>query len=169
MQARFDRRQLLNCIGGAVVLLRALDCTGSLAGDPPTAKPNIIQLENAREGSTDWQLTRVRLDRSDGCRSPAIEGYCSKQSVAAGETLQIMVSTQPAARFEIEIFRTGYYAGRGARLMTTLGPFYGTPQPLPTPNERTPRVRLRDEVAAEPTRRAGASRSHHRPTAVHRD
>ena len=55
----------------------------------------------------------------------AIEGYCSKQSVAAGEKLQIMVSTQPAAKFQIEIFRTGYYGGRGARLMTRLGPFEG--------------------------------------------
>src|SRR5690606_17768881 len=76
-------------------------------------------------------------DRSDGCRSPAIEGYCSRQSVEAGETLQFMVSTQPAERFQIEIFRTGYYGGRGARLMTTLGPFDGEPQPVPTPDERT--------------------------------
>jgi hypothetical protein len=103
----------------------------------PAAGPNVIQQENAREGSTDWQLTRVRIDKSDGCRCPAIEGYCSKQSVAAGETLQIMVSTDPAEKFRIEIFRTGYYGGRGARLMTTLGPFDGKPQPVPQPDERT--------------------------------
>ena len=60
------------------------------------AEPNPVQRENAREGATDWQLTRVRVDRSDGCRSTAIEGYCSQQSVAAGQKLQIMVSTQPA-------------------------------------------------------------------------
>lgn len=108
--------------------------------EPFTAKPgdepNIIQRENAQAGSTDWQLTRVRLDKSDGCRAPAIEGYCSQQSVAAGETLQIMVSTQPAEQFQIEIFRTGYYGGRGARLMKTLGPLDGTPQSVPDPNDR---------------------------------
>ena len=49
----------------------------------------------------------------------------------AGETLDIMVSTDPPAKFRIEIFRTGYYGGRGARLMTTLGPFQGTAQPIP--------------------------------------
>ena len=49
----------------------------------------------------------------------------------AGETLDIMVSTDPPAKFNIEIFRTGYYGGRGARLMTTLGPLQGTPQPIP--------------------------------------
>ncbi|WP_197455100.1 N,N-dimethylformamidase beta subunit family domain-containing protein [Stieleria varia] len=111
--------------------------TGAHAGEPAAADANIVQRENARQGSTDWQLTRVRLDRSDGCRSPAIEGYCSKQSVAAGETLQIMVSTDPAESFQIEIFRTGYYGGRGARLMTTLGPFAGKAQPVPKPDERT--------------------------------
>mgnify|MGYP006926413304 CR=1 FL=1 len=32
---------------------------------------------------------------------------------------------------KIEIFRTGYYDGRGARLTTTLGPLDGKPQPTP--------------------------------------
>ena len=98
---------------------------------------NAIQIENEKEGATDWQLTRVRLDRRDGCRSAVIEGYCSRQSVAAGETLQIMVSTQPVEKFRLEIFRTGYYGGRGARLMKTLGPIDGIAQPTPEPDERT--------------------------------
>jgi hypothetical protein len=91
---------------------------------------NVIQQENARPGSDDWQLTRMRLDGS-GYRSPFIEGYCSRQSVKAGDELDIFVSTQPAARFKIEIFRTGWYGGKGARLMTEMGPFEGRPQPVP--------------------------------------
>ena len=98
-------------------------------------KPNPIELENRREGARDWQLTRVRVDL-DGFRSPMIEGYCSRQSVAAGETIDIMVSAEPAKRFRIEIFRTGYYGGRGARKMTELGPFQGKPQPTPKPGEK---------------------------------
>ena len=90
-----------------------------------------IQRENAKPGATDWQLTRIRLDSQSGFRSPWIEGYCSKQSVKAGEAIEIMVSTDPPERFEIEIFRMGYYGGRGARLMTRLGPFTGKAQPLP--------------------------------------
>lgn len=39
-----------------------------------------IVRENRLPGSTDWQLTRVRVD-ADGFRSPWIEGYCSRQSV----------------------------------------------------------------------------------------
>jgi hypothetical protein len=60
-----------------------------------------------------------------------IEGYCSRQSVVTGESIDIMVSTRPIARFMIEIFRTGYYGGKGARLMTKLGPFQGKKQPDP--------------------------------------
>ena len=72
----------------------------------------------------DWQVTRVRLD-ADGIRSTLIEDDYSHQSVQVSEELPVMVSTNPAARFELEIFRMGYYGGRGARLMTRLGPFEG--------------------------------------------
>jgi hypothetical protein len=96
---------------------------------------SLITEENAKPGSTDWQLTRMRLDAS-GFRSPLIEGYCSRQSVRAGETLEIFVSTKPSARFKIEIFRTGYYGGKGARLMTELGPFEGKEQPVPEVGEK---------------------------------
>ncbi|MFT5470744.1 MAG: hypothetical protein ACI8UO_005875, partial [Verrucomicrobiales bacterium] len=92
-----------------------------------------IVAENAKEGSLDWQLTRVRLDKRDGHRCPWIEGYSSKQSVGAGESLDVFVSTAPVADFKIEIFRTGYYGGRGARLIDTLGPFTGKTQPTPEP------------------------------------
>jgi hypothetical protein len=92
----------------------------------------VIPRENARPGAADWQLTRVRPDRA-GFRSPWIEGYCSKQSVEAGETIEIMISTRPARRFRIELFRMGYNGGRGARLVRDLGPFEGKEQPDPTP------------------------------------
>ena len=134
----------------ALAFSGALGVPNGFSADQPAAGPNLIQQENAREGATDWQLTRVRVDKTDGCRCLAIEGYCSKQSVAAGEKLQIMVSTEPAAKFQIEIFRTGYYGGRGARLMTTLGPFEGKPQPMPKPDERTMHE-CRWEPAAELT------------------
>ncbi len=107
----------------------------AIAGGPGR-DAKLIERENAKEGATDWQLTRVRLDGRDGFRSPWIEGYCSKQSVEAGGSIDIMVSTDPPGRFEIEVFRMGYYGGRGARLMTTLGPFQGKAQPTPPPGPK---------------------------------
>ncbi|MFO0946215.1 MAG: hypothetical protein U1D30_09755 [Planctomycetota bacterium] len=107
-------------------------------GEPPRlidGPRNIVIEENEKPGALDWQLTRVRVD-GKGFRSPWIEGYCSKQSVQAGETIDIMVSTNPPRRFQIEIFRMGYYGGLGARLMTTLGPFQGSVQLEPKRGEK---------------------------------
>ena len=97
---------------------------------------SLITEENSKPGSHDWQLTRMRLDKNEGIRTSFIEGYGSRQSVKAGETLDIFVSTKPAARFKLEIFRTGYYGGCGARLMTELGPFEGKEQPVPEIGEK---------------------------------
>jgi hypothetical protein len=107
---------------------------------PDDAKPdesaeNPITAENRLEGARDWQLTRVRVDAS-GYRSPWIEGYCSHQSVTAGDDLQIFVSTNPPRKFNLEVFRMGYYGGRGARLMKTVGPLQGIIQPTPNPGEK---------------------------------
>ena len=140
-EANLTRRQMLH---GALGLSGALLAGGPSelrAADQPAtaARSNLIAEENRKPGSLDWQLTRVRLDKTGGFRSPWIEGYCSHQSVQAGDTLAIMVSTRPAERFRIEIFRTGYYGGRGARLMTTLGPFQGKPQPVPPVGPRSVR------------------------------
>ncbi|MBM3999602.1 MAG: hypothetical protein FJ297_08715 [Planctomycetes bacterium] len=129
---RIDRRHLLRTATAGIGGLAA----GSHGAFPRTVrahqpKSNPIVIENALEGSDDWQLTRVRTERDGGLRCQWIEGYCSRQSVAAGDSLDIMVSTDPAEKFKIEIFRTGYYGGRGARRMATLGPFDGEPQPIP--------------------------------------
>jgi len=112
------------------LLLIWIVCCNSAFGANP------IQIENRKPGAADWQLTRVRLDSREGMRSPFIEGYCSRQSVLAGEPLDIMVSTDPPVQFKIEIFRTGFYGGKGARLMKTLGPFQGKAQPVPKPGPK---------------------------------
>ncbi|MEO6785739.1 MAG: N,N-dimethylformamidase beta subunit family domain-containing protein, partial [Chthoniobacteraceae bacterium] len=135
-QPEISRRGFLKssataAIGGS--LLAGTADAAQAAAQP--SRSSIIAQENAKEGTRDWQMTRVRLDKTGGFRAPDIEGYCSRQSVKAGEALDIFVSTK-AARFTIEIFRTGYYGGRGARLMKTLGPFDGKVQPVPTPDDR---------------------------------
>src|SRR5438045_61424 len=97
--------------------------------------PNRVRDENDKPGSTDWQLTRVRADGA-GFRSPWVEGYCSKQSVKAGESIDLMISADPPRPVEIEIFRMGYYGGRGARLMKKLGPFQCQAQAVPAPGAK---------------------------------
>ena len=131
-----DRRAFLNRMAGGCGLswLSGSIPVAKGAETPPTdpLPPNPIQAENRKPGSRDWQLTRVRAD-ADGFRSPWVEGYVSSQSVKAGESIDIMISTDPPRRVLIEIFRMGYYGGRGARQVMTLGPFAGKSQAVPTP------------------------------------
>lgn len=134
MMPQPNRREFLKASAAASIAAAAL------AQAQVTAKRTLIADENRKPGALDWQLTRVRLDKTGGHRSPAIEGYCSRQSVKAGESLDIMVSTDPASRFNIEVFRMGYYGGRGARQMFSLGPLAGGKQPDPPIGE----LRLRE-------------------------
>lgn len=109
----------------------------SLSLDPKfdTRRKNRITEENKKPGSRDWQLTRVRHDESNQ-RTALIEGYCAKQSVKAGEKLDVLVSTEPAVPYRLDIFRTGYYGGTGARLMKSIDRLEGKPQPVPAPGEK---------------------------------
>ena len=130
---QFSRRDAIKVAAGTSISL-SLGPLDALAGTL-AKKQNPIVLENKKAGTTDWQLTRVRPD-SGSHRTPYIEGYCSKQSVFSGETLDIMISTFPLRSYKIDIYRTGYYGGTGARHIQTLGPFEGKQQPTPAPGER---------------------------------
>jgi ribosomal protein S16 len=87
-------------------------------------------------------LTKTRVDPATRYRSPAVEGYCSQTSVRAGESIDIMLSAQPAANVQIDIYRLGYYQGHGARHRLSLGPF--AVQPQADPPVGTNRVRDAD-------------------------
>ncbi|MDE0937715.1 MAG: hypothetical protein OSA89_17535 [Mariniblastus sp.] len=64
-------------------------------------------------------------------RSPRIEGYCSETTVAAGETLKVMVSANPVSEFRLKISRTDYYGGTGGRSMKNFTSIQGKTQPDP--------------------------------------
>ena len=128
---QLDRRQLLQ--GAASIGLSSLLPLSQLMATP--SQSGLIQAENERPGTTDWQLNNVRIDPESRYRSPAIEGYCSRTSLRSGERLQIMVSTNPASPFLIDIYRLGYYGGKGGRLMQRMGPFPGQTQPDPEVGE----------------------------------
>jgi hypothetical protein len=103
-------------------------------------KDNRIVEENSKPGTVEWQLQYTRFDDpitmasyplNRQLRSSGIEGYCSKNSLLPGESVDIMVSMMPAGSFVLNVYRMGYYGGTGARHMATLGPFKATPQPMP--------------------------------------
>ena len=129
-----DRRDFIKITSAATALGTPSFSSAQTAAASPVRRPDLIRQENRKAGAS-FQLTRMRPDGAQSYRSSLIEGYCSRQSVKAGEKLEIFVSTQPAAEFTIEIFRMGYYDGVGSRLMETLGPIKGFPQTVPSMGE----------------------------------
>lgn len=123
------RRTLLKRAAGAS-LIAALGPLGGCAHFPATRR-NLVQSENEKPGTTGWLLTHTRVDPKTKYRCPWIEGFCSRTSVGAGEMLDIKVSTNPPSPFVIDLYRLGYYGGKGGRHVGQLGPFQGSAQPDP--------------------------------------
>ena len=126
----------------AVVLLAALALglavSASSGGETLRVAANPIAAENAKPGIPDWEPLYP-----NGA-SHEIEGYASQVSVVPGGSLGLHVSTRPARRYQIQIYRLGWYKGFGGRLMTCLpsckGSLAGHAQPLAGPDPATGRV-----------------------------
>lgn len=131
--ARLDRRDLLKgALAGGVYSMLGAGASPGRADEPPiTPRPGAIADENARPGTTDWQLTYTRVDPTTRYRCPWIEGYVSRASVRPGESLDLMVSANPPAPFSVDVYRMGYYGGKGARHVLSLGPLDGKTQDDP--------------------------------------
>jgi hypothetical protein len=91
---------------------------------------NPVREENAKHGTRDWLLANPAPVEA-ACRAAVIEGYCSATSVRAGDELTLFVSTNPAADWSVEWYRTGYYGGDGGRLVGHEEPRPGVIQPTP--------------------------------------
>ena len=85
--------------------------------------------ENNLPGTDDWILTRPALGRE-------IEGYASVCSASRGDAVELYVNTA-APSFTIEIFRMGWYGGRGARRVHGPIPAKGLRQPIPASDPET--------------------------------
>jgi hypothetical protein len=95
-----------------------------------------IWRENQKPGDWGW--------RAPAATGRRLEAYGSQLSVAAGKTVALHVSTAPAARYRVEVFRLGWYGGAGARLIAGLPSCRGTSRGL------TRRGRPRAMPAADP-------------------
>jgi hypothetical protein len=134
MRRRLSRREVIK----AAMAAEAAAIAG--CASRPFRKPPAILWENSWEGTSEWMLSKTRIDPKTKYRCPRIEGYCSHTSIKAGEALSIFVSTNPPAPFTIEFYRMGYYQGLGGRLMFGLPPRQGHTQPEPEVGERRVRT-----------------------------
>jgi hypothetical protein len=76
------------------------------AGRPADARRNPIQVENARSGTSAWQVNRAT----------SADVYASEITAAPGDAVDVHVST--ASRYRVVVYRLGWYGGKGGRLMT---------------------------------------------------
>ena len=123
-----SRRSLLE---GALALAPAALLPTAARSDAPAPK-DLIRAENDRTGTLDWQLSFMRTDGNFAdLRSTLIEGYASRMSVRPGESIELMLSADPPAPVEINLYRLGYYQGLGGRHMRRFDPLPVAPQPTP--------------------------------------
>lgn len=96
---------------------------------PPARASNRLIAENNLPGDEEWRLTRPAARRE-------IEGYASVCSASRGQTIELYVNTA-APSYTVQIFRMGWYGGRGARRV--LGPVSarGVVQPITVPDPET--------------------------------
>src|SRR5438445_272370 len=99
-------------------------------GQPHAAAANPILIENSNPGDPTWD------DFASVAQQDAISGYGSQISVNRGSSIDFFVTTT-AASTTIDIFRTGWYGGVGARKMASLGSFPGVHQLIPPPDPVT--------------------------------
>src|SRR5688572_2310920 len=95
LDPELNRREVLKgtaAVSLSVVASSLLPPAHAQDTSAPKAEPGLIRKENQKPGDRDWQLTRVRINQGK-YRTSLIEGYCSHQSITAGGTLQIFVST----------------------------------------------------------------------------
>ena len=128
----FIKGSAVASLGFASGALGVLKSCGQTSESGSFVKKNdAIQLENAKPGTRDWLITKTNVIMNEPVelwRSPRIEGYCSDTSISAGETLKVMVSTNPVSEFSLDIYRTGYYGGTGGRFMKRFDSVQGKTQ-----------------------------------------
>ena len=108
------------------VLLLAI--IGETASPARAYAASPVSRENARPGDADWILT----DPADH----EVEGYASATSIQRGDQLHFYIhSIDPSVT--VAVYRMGWYAGVGARLVHGTITLPGTRQPMPTPDPVT--------------------------------
>lgn len=119
--------------GAALLAIVALIVSALMALQPPAraaaASPcgptvNAIVCENQKPGTDPaiWDIS--------GAGDPSIQGFATDISVNAGQRVDFKIDTD-ASDYDVEIYRTGWYQGLGARLITTVDPSATLPQTQP--------------------------------------
>ena len=106
-------------------VLVTITTTQAAVANPCAPVVNPVACENSKPG-TDPSVWDV-----SGAGSSSIQGFSTDISANIGETVRFKVST-PAQSYRLDIYRLGYYAGKGARLIASVNPSAALPQSQPS-------------------------------------
>lgn len=138
------RASSLGLWGMVVLLLLALSILlAAILLEKPNSRPNLIhsrlnpiQLENQLPGTTDWQLSHSAPYDTKTFHYPAIEGYAWTTSAQAGDEVKFSVSTTSPS-FSADVYRIGWYQGKGGRWVQSIPAIAGHTYPVPAPDAGT--------------------------------
>jgi hypothetical protein len=132
---RYSRREFLKrgvTLTGSSVALGAV-------GTASASTANSVVTENQLTGSpqSQWDLSGEGQYSGFGLNQSGvtnfIEGFVDNMSVNHGQTINFKINTD-CKNYRINIYRLGYYAGNGARLITTIQMSSASLQPTPLTN-----------------------------------
>ena len=109
----------------AMLLVPTVAAPAQAAIDPCGPAGNKISCENSKPGNppAEW-------DDFFGAGSDDIQGFSTEISVNIGQRVDFKIDTNASA-YTIDIYRTGYYNGDGARKITSVAPSAALPQNQP--------------------------------------
>lgn len=108
----------------AALVVPVVIVPGSAAATPCAPDQNPIVCENSKPGSPwqDWEVI--------GAGDESIQGFATDISVDVGGKIDFKIDTDASA-YSIDIYRTGWYQGLGARKIASVTPSATLPQKQP--------------------------------------
>jgi Domain of unknown function (DUF4347)/Domain of unknown function (DUF4082) len=70
---------------------------------------NAIVVENQKAGTTAWKIPSTSQATTE------IEGFADATSINKGQAINLKISLAQAGRYQIDVYRLGYYGGAGGR------------------------------------------------------
>ena len=126
-------RRFLALASALAMVAVTLTAPSSVAADPCAPGSNKIVCENSKPGTSPevWDI--------QGAGDAGIQGFATDISVNIGSRVDFKINTSASA-YTIDIYRTGWYQGLGARKVASVAPSAALPQNQPA---------CRNDVATE--------------------
>jgi hypothetical protein len=142
LRGKISRRRFIGLGAAGVAGLSGLGGGSFGFWQPNTAKAvNPVQAENALPGTDQWNLYAGLSNNKSRDIQKDVCGFASATSVNKGEAVDLFVHVGTPQDIKMQVYRMGYYGGKGGREMPNLtldGNSTSTPATLSAVSQPTP-------------------------------